>query len=341
MEITEKGEEYYEKGLKLCEERQYESAIDWFDKAIETCPTHKEAYNEKGKVLITLSKPRDAIECFIFATMIDQDYLEAWDNLEVANLLLGKYDIALKCLDQIIRIDEKNYNALIRKGRIQMKLGKYESAMASFREALKLSHKENTEILKEDEIKFLRKNENLPVCETQVIVKKICILGEPCVGKTSLIRRYVYDKFGDKYLATIGAKITKKIVTLENIPHNRNTIVTLLIWDIAGDEEFQSVQKLYFTGSTGAMIVCDITRNHTKTKMLDWLDDYFKIAGKTPIIFIGNKIDLEEQAEVTKNDLEKISNNYNDAVYYFTSARNGMNVELAFTTLSKFLVTKE
>ena len=90
-----------------------------------------------------------------------------------------------------------------------------------------------------------------------IIQKKICLLGEFAVGKTSLIRRYVEDKFSDKYLSSIGVKVSRKNVELGD------DTVKLLIWDLAGGEDY--TQSSYLMGAAGALLVCDVTRADTLT----------------------------------------------------------------------------
>jgi len=107
--------------------------------------------------------------------------------------------------------------------------------------------------------------------ETKRITKKICLLGDPAVGKTSLIHRYVYDVFDDKYLSTIGAKITKKKNVVE-IPGARfNVEITLLVWDIAGQMKFGNVHQSYYKGAEGALVVADITRSETFEHIVNWI----------------------------------------------------------------------
>ena len=92
------------------------------------------------------------------------------------------------------------------------------------------------------------------------VSKKIVVLGDPAVGKTSLIRRFVINAFDDKYLTTIGAKIVKKEIQLRSGGAKPDIDVTLMIWDVAGQKTLGNVKQAYYRGSEGAMIVCDITR---------------------------------------------------------------------------------
>lgn len=122
--------------------------------------------------------------------------------------------------------------------------------------------------------------------------------------------------------------------------------MTLLIWDIMGDmnslpEIIHSYnkyapQKKYFENAKGAIIVCDITRKNTLNNISDWVQSFTEVAGEVPMIFLGNKADLQAIAKVETKDLEEIANQFNSK-YLFTSAKTGQNVEVAFSKISKLM----
>ena len=171
-------------------------------------------------------------------------------------------------------------------------------------------------------------------------------MGDNAVGKTSLIRRYVLDIFQDKYISTIGTKITKKSVMLRHPKENVKINMTILIWDIMGDLNSlpeiihsynkYSPQKKYFENAKGAIIVCDITRKNTLNNIGDWLNTFNEVAGDVPKLILGNKSDLQAISKVEPKDLEEISSQYN-IKHLFTSAKTGQNVENAFSKISKLM----
>ncbi len=164
---------------------------------------------------------------------------------------------------------------------------------------------------------------------------KVCLVGDSSVGKTSLIRRYVYDEYSDKYLTTIGTKVTKKELIVSNPDGNGNVHVNLAIWDIMGQHGFRALlQEAYFFGVDGTIAVCDMTREETMTGLADWLDRIKEVAGNVPIVAVGNKVDLEDELVVKDEDLGHTVNRYN-AKYLLTSAKTGQNVEQTFTELTK------
>lgn len=159
------------------------------------------------------------------------------------------------------------------------------------------------------------------------LLKKVSILGDAQVGKTSLIKRYVHNAFDDKYLVTIGTKVSKKVIDVGDIE------LTLLIWDIAGQQICEGKDSFYSRGTECAFVVCDLTRKDTFNHMECWIDALFKTCGETPFIILANKNDLENK-EVSKEELEGFAKKYN-AEYFFTSAKTGENVENAFNLLAK------
>ena len=165
---------------------------------------------------------------------------------------------------------------------------------------------------------------------------KVCLVGEGGVGKTSLIRRYVFDTFSDEYITTLGTKISKKIVVLKD-PKSRTTAhVRLLVWDIMGQQGFrQMLQQAYFFGAQGIVGVCDNTRPETLEFLEDWIVAVHSVAGQLPIVFLGNKSDLTDERKLRQDELQEFSSKYPDSYAFQTSAKTGENVELAFMTIGE------
>ena len=155
---------------------------------------------------------------------------------------------------------------------------------------------------------------------------KICLLGEAKVGKTTLVYRYIENKFRTDFRSTLGVNLLKKTITIEN-----KTIVAQ-IWDLGGQESFKKLRKLYLEGAEGALLLFDVTNKQSFDKLGDWLSSFREVHGDKPIVLIGNKIDLKENIIIDQLQAEKYSNE-NNITLILTSAKTGENVEKAFKKL--------
>ena len=177
--------------------------------------------------------------------------------------------------------------------------------------------------------------------QARTLVKKISLLGDPAVGKTSLIHRFVYEAFDDKYLSTIGAKVTKKAQFYSTEDYeglSQDTNLTFLIWDIAGQKAFKNIHQTYYVGSEGALVVCDLTRKETLDNLLDWISELFKVVRNVPVLVLANKDDLpEEEICFGEPEIRAVASQIN-APHYFTSAKTGHNVENAFRKFGELVL---
>ncbi len=165
------------------------------------------------------------------------------------------------------------------------------------------------------------------------IIKKMCVLGEEAVGKTSLIRRFVVEKFDDKYIATIGTKSSKKTMSIKSGDINVN--LTMIIWDILGQKKFSELKRSAYKGANSAFIVLDLTRIETLYSFNEWLSSLYEIAPDIPVVILANKSDLNPAFGV-KEIKEVIGDR--GFPFYFTSAKTGKNVNPAFNTLGKMMM---
>ncbi len=160
--------------------------------------------------------------------------------------------------------------------------------------------------------------------------KKICMLGSFSVGKTSLILRFVESIFSDRYLTTVGVKIDKKVVSVEGQD------VTLLLWDLYGEDEYQKIRMSYLRGASGYLLVADGTRLATLDKTLAIKDEAEKNFGPTPFVVALNKCDLTDDWEISPEREAELNGRAWKVVR--TSAKTGEGVELAFESLIKALL---
>lgn len=161
------------------------------------------------------------------------------------------------------------------------------------------------------------------------ISKKIVLIGHFGVGKSSLIRRFVEDTFSEDYKVTIGVHVLKKEV---NLPKT-NDDITLVIWDLEGNDDITNTRASYLMGTNGFIYVFDMTRPATYEKLgfdLDYINDRYP---KTPIRVIGNKKDL-----VTNDFIKQNKDVFGRFVDFYTSAKSGKNVEEVFSNLAQALI---
>jgi small GTP-binding protein len=170
---------------------------------------------------------------------------------------------------------------------------------------------------------------------SRTISKKVCLLGDFAVGKTSLMRRFVYDLFSDKYISTIGVKVSRKTVA---IPIAEDIVeLTMMLWDLGGSEEFNLVRASYLRGAAGAVLVCDLTRPGTLGGIQTCADELLSTNPGARFILAANKCDLTDQRRLTQEQIEAAAANVN-APYYLTSAKTGDEVETLFRHLGRLLV---
>ncbi len=166
-----------------------------------------------------------------------------------------------------------------------------------------------------------------------MIRKKVCLLGAYAVGKTSLAARFVHSMFDEKYLTTVGVKIDKKSIQIEDRD------LDLIIWDLAGEDEFVRVRTSYFRGAAGYLLVVDGTRPAT-LEVADALRERIRSAvGPLPHVVLANKSDLVDDWHVADTDLQSLVED--GSKLFRTSAKTGVGVEEAFDALAREMIRSE
>jgi len=164
---------------------------------------------------------------------------------------------------------------------------------------------------------------------TELRSYKIVLLGDGSVGKTSLIKQFVYSKFDDSYIKTLGTNVYKKQLTIED--ENKKTEVKLMVWDVMGQKVFPKVMENYLKGAQGFMLVCDLSKKSSFENLRDWIAKGLKGSENPAGVILANKCDLDDLA-FGASTLEPICNAL-QVPYFFTSAKTGENVEEAFKIL--------
>ena len=165
---------------------------------------------------------------------------------------------------------------------------------------------------------------------TATMQKKICMLGAFSVGKTSLVKRFVESVFSETYLTTVGVKIDKKTVDLSNLT------VSLILWDLAGEDDISSLRMSYLRGSAGYVLVADGTRPSTLEVAMSLRRRVETDFGPLPFVLLLNKNDLREEWAVRDEEVQDLQQS--GWWVRSTSARTGEGVDDAFGTLAERVV---
>ncbi|MFX1258153.1 MAG: Rab family GTPase [Promethearchaeota archaeon] len=161
---------------------------------------------------------------------------------------------------------------------------------------------------------------------------KIIILGEPGVGKTSLVKRFISNHFSNDYRTSIGTNVYLKDTKFNY--DDKIIKISTQLWDIAGQERWTSMRHVYYKGAQGAIIVIDLTRKNTLEQIEKfWYQDLKKHCNFIPIILVANKSDLKR--EIIEDDIYSLGKKINTKSILKTSAKTGENVEHAFRLIFK------
>jgi len=153
---------------------------------------------------------------------------------------------------------------------------------------------------------------------------KIIVIGDPMVGKTSLLTKFASKKFKEQYIPTVGVNIVKEEIKINDI------IISLMLWDVAGQPQFYMLHKPYFNGADGMMLVFDVTRTSTFSNIKNWCNTTIKYGlSAIPRVLIGNKVDLKDERKIIQPHADHLSEELS-APYFETSAMTGENVDTLF-----------
>ncbi len=160
--------------------------------------------------------------------------------------------------------------------------------------------------------------------------KKVCMLGAFAVGKTSLVSRFVHSTFSEKYHTTVGVKVDRHAVNVDGRD------LSLILWDLHGEDDFESVRQSYLRGSAGFLLVVDPTRSETMTTALTVRENNDGVLGDLPFIVVLNKSDLKTDWELDEDVMGQLADL--GAEFIEASAKTGDGVETAFISLSRSML---
>ena len=164
-----------------------------------------------------------------------------------------------------------------------------------------------------------------------MIQRKVCLVGDFAVGKTSLFSRFIYNKFSEDYLTTVGVRMQRKIVP------TGSGAAALILWDIEGGKGGGTVRESYLDAATGAVVVCDLTRLSTIMNMKNYVELLLRVNPAMQIVLAGNKLDLLSPDHAHLILVRRVAAQL-DQPLTLTSASTGVGVEDMFTTLGERLI---
>jgi small GTP-binding protein len=164
-----------------------------------------------------------------------------------------------------------------------------------------------------------------------IIRRKICILGEPAVGKTSLVFRLAAHRFDGNYITTVGARLSIKTLLLQPPEYMSDVWLKLMIWEIRGRHWLTPIDP-YLRGADAAVVVGDAQRLETQIDLWKWIDRARFVAGDIPIMMVVNKCDLADE-DFDPDLVAELSVKYG-CPFRMTSARTGSNVDAVFRELA-------
>jgi small GTP-binding protein len=167
----------------------------------------------------------------------------------------------------------------------------------------------------------------------------VALVGDASVGKTSLIRRFVVDVFDDKYIATIGTKVSKR--DFEYKLPDKTIYLTLMMWDILGQKEYSRMRAQGLSGSHGVIFVSDLSRPETvKSIESFWMPELLQAVGNVPTVVVGNKNDLVTPTTPSVEDIKALAAK-KKMLLLLTSAKTGEGVDAMFRKMGELMLSKD
>ena len=166
--------------------------------------------------------------------------------------------------------------------------------------------------------------------EKKIIRFKTILIGDASVGKTSILQRFIHNRFKIEYNCTIGVDYWVKSLQIDS-----QFTVDLQIWDTCGQERFKTITRQYYRDTHGCILVFDLTKKETFRNIEIWIEDIKNFGNQEmTILIVGNKSDLVETREIKKEEIDEFVHKYNYN-YLEVSALTGENVKLCFESIGR------
>ena len=161
---------------------------------------------------------------------------------------------------------------------------------------------------------------------------KILLIGDTSVGKTSILSKYIDDKFDEVHISTIGVEFKVKNLTI------KGKKVKLRIWDTSGQERYRSITQNFYRNANGILYIFDLTRKESFENIKDWLIESYNCDSKVKKLLVGNKVDLDKNKQMDKQIIENYAEK-KEMKYYEVSAKMGTNINKIFRELAESILS--
>ena len=162
------------------------------------------------------------------------------------------------------------------------------------------------------------------------IVLKLLLLGDSSVGKTSILLKYISNKFDESSISTVGVDYMDKIIDYNKFK------IKLQIWDTSGEEKFRTITKNFYRNADGLLVVFDLTKKESYDHIRSWINEAKENNDKLKTLLIGNKLDLKDE-RIVAIDVAKQFAEKNNLKYIETSAKDGTNINESFQAIIDLL----
>ena len=165
---------------------------------------------------------------------------------------------------------------------------------------------------------------------------KVVLIGNVSVGKSSIIKRFIFNEFNQEYVCTIGTELSKKSLFV-----SQNKITNLFIWDTCGQEKFRSVTRQYYRDTQAILLVFDLTSEKSFYDLQSWYDEALDFVHDVKCMFflLGNKSDIKDEIKINEKDIKNFMKlNHQIKKYFEVSAFSGHNIDLAFDKIAQYLI---
>ena len=170
------------------------------------------------------------------------------------------------------------------------------------------------------------------LCEYDYTIKTL-LIGDTCVGKSSIMNQFIYQQFEENYVSTVGVDYKTIPIRIDKY------ICKILLWDTAGQERFRTISKIYYRGAQAIIYVYDITSRKSFDNLISWMKEVEEVAPDNLIkILVGNKTDLDSGRVIGIEEAREFASNYGFKYFFEISAKTNYSIDKVFLSLASGII---